>query len=121
MRTRKMLLVMAAATGLFITGAAAQHEGHTQGQAAPEADKADAGKMGGMMQQMMMKDQAATSKLVDQLVQGFAAIEAEKDPAVLTQKLAEHGALLKELQVKVQAHSQMMEMMQHMMGGDHQK
>src|SRR5712692_7396201 len=43
------------------------------------------------------------AKLVDQLLKSFAAIEAEKDPAPLQQKLAEHGSLLKELQTKGQA------------------
>jgi hypothetical protein len=125
MRIENIMVATAVATGLFITGASAQHEGHT-GQPAPspapstdKTDKADTGKMGGMMSQMqkmmlqMMMDQAATSKLVEQLIQGLAAIEAEKDPAALQAKLAEQEALLKELQTKVQAHSQMMEKMQH--------
>jgi hypothetical protein len=57
---------------------------------------------GDMMTQMpkMMMGQTETGKLVDQLVKSFTAIEAEKDPAALKGKLAEHGALLKELQTK---------------------
>jgi len=58
-----------------------------------------------------------TGNLVDRLTKSFAAIEAEKDPAALKGKLAEHGALLKELQKNVQSQSHMMDMMQHMMGG----
>jgi hypothetical protein len=118
-----MVVAAAVATGLFVTGAVAQHEEHHD-QAAPPADKADTGKMGGMMSgnmmtQMpkMMMGQTETGKLVDQLVQSFTAIEAEKDPAALKAKFAEHDALLKELQTKVQAQSHMMDMMQHMMGG----
>ena len=61
--------------------------------------------------------QNETGKLVEQLLQNLAAIEAEKDPAALKTKLAEHGALLKEFQAKVQHQGHMMEMMQHMMGG----
>jgi hypothetical protein len=122
MRTRTIVVAAAVATGLFVTGAVAQHEEHHD-QAAPPAGKADTGKMGGMMSgnmmtQMpkMMMGQTETGKLVDQLAQSFIAIEAEKDPAALKAKFAEHDALLKELQTKVQAQSHMMDMMQHMMG-----
>lgn len=68
-----------------------------------------------MMHSQMMKDQNETKALVDQLMKNFAAIEAEKDPTALKSKLAEHGALLKELQTKVQARSQMMDQMTEMM------
>jgi hypothetical protein len=125
MKTRNMVIAIAAATGLFVTGAVAQHEEHHKDQAAPASastsastvDKADTGKTGGMMSGGMMMGQNETGKLVDQLMKSFAAIEAEKDPAALKEKLAEHGSLLKELQTKVQSQSHMMDMMQHMMGG----
>jgi len=124
MRTRTMVAAVAVATGLFVTGAVAQHEEHHSDQGTPPAEKSDTGKMGGMMSgnmmtQMpkMMMGQTETGKLVDQLVKSFAAIEAEKDPAALKATLAEHGGLLKELQTKVQSQSRMMDMMQHMMGG----
>ena len=121
MRTKSILIAIAITTGLFVTGAVAQHEENHQDNAAPPADKA--GKTGGMMpgdmmSQMpqMMIGQSETAKLVDLLTKSFAVIEAEKDRAKLKEKLAEHGSLLKELQMKVQAQSHMMEMMQHMMG-----
>ena len=62
--------------------------------------------------------------LANLLLKSFATIENEKDPTVLQKKLAEHGALLKELQTQLQGQSQMMEkmrghmMMGHMMGGE---
>ena len=71
----------------------------------------------------MMAEHAEAAKLVDQLMNGFTAIESEKDPAALKEKLAEHGKLLKELQTKLQGQSQMMEQMHgkmmdgKMMGG----
>ena len=120
MRSGTLIVVSAVAIGLFVTGAAAQHEEHHPDQGSPQAGKTDskAGKMmaGNMMPQMMM-GQNDTGELVDRLLKSFAAIEAEKDPAAFRDKLSEHGALLKELQTKVQAQSHMMEMMQHMMGG----
>jgi Fe-S cluster assembly scaffold protein SufB len=77
------------------------------------------GMMSGMHQ--MMAGNSETAKLVDRLVTGNAAIQAEKDPAVIQKKLAEQGALLKELQTRLQAQTQMMQ--QHMggvmTGGDH--
>src|ERR1700682_60756 len=107
MRTRTMVVTLTVAAALFVTGAAAQHEDHHKDQASALPDK--------MMSQMprMMMEQNETGKLVDQLMRS----EAEKDPAALQEKLAGHGALLKELQTRVQGQSHMMEMMQQMMGG----
>ena len=123
MKTRTMVVVIAVATGLFVTGAVAQHEEHHADQAAPPADQTDTGKMGGrmsagMMSEMprMMMGQDETGKLVERLVKSLAAIEAEKNPAVRKAKLAEHGALLNELQAKVEAQSHRMDTMRHMMG-----
>jgi hypothetical protein len=99
MRTKSMLIAIAVATGLFVTGAVAQYEEHHQDHAAPPADKA--GKTGGMMSGDMMPQvmigQSETAKLVDLLTKSFAVIEAEKDRAKLKEKLIEHGSLLKEL------------------------
>jgi hypothetical protein len=103
-----MIVTLAFATGLFATGAVAQHEDHQNGQ----SDAPKTNKMMSHMQQMRM-GQDETRKLLDQLLTSFAAIEAEKDPVALKQKLAEHGALLKKLQTQVQARSHMMDM--HMM------
>jgi hypothetical protein len=77
------------------------------------------GKMGGGM----MADHAAhmsemkgehreMAQLVAKITQSFAAVQAEKDPAALAKKLAEHSALLKELEMKVQAGTKMMEKME---------
>jgi len=71
----------------------AQHAGHDQ--AAPPPDKTDTGKTGGMTSGKMMSQaitgQRETSKLVDQLMKSFAAIETGNDPTALREKLAEHG------------------------------
>jgi len=117
MRTTKLIGAMVVGTGLFVTGAWAQHEEHHQDQAAPAAAQNGTGKAGGMMSGGMMMGQNDTAKLVEQLTKSFAAMEAEKDPTALKAKLAAHGVLLNELQAKVQAQSHMMDMMQHMMGG----
>ena len=135
---RNIFLVSVLAVGtLLVTGAIAQHEEHHGTQAAPPADKSAAmpmgqmmGQMGQMMTQMnqmtgqmtgqmgqMMTTRAEVAKLTDQLVNGFAAIENEKDAKARNEKLAEHGKLLKELQTKLQGQSQMMERMQGMMMG----
>jgi hypothetical protein len=120
---RNILLFSAVAVGtLFVTGAIAQHEEHHGNEVPPPADKSAAmpmPMMGQMMPQMMsmMAAHAETAKLVDQLVNGFAAIENEKDAKVRDEKLIEHGKLLKELQAKLQGQSQMMEHMHGMMMG----
>ena len=124
---RTMAVVFGAA--LLVTGVTAQHEEHHP-EATPPADKAAPGKMSQMpqvmMPEMMTKMQGETAKLVDQLAKSFAAIETEKDPVVLNNKLAEHGALLKGLQAKLLQQSQMMDQMTemmrgHMLEGEHKK
>jgi hypothetical protein len=114
---RNIFLASVFAMGtLLVTGAIAQHEEHHGTQATPAPDKSAAMPMGQMMGQMMTT-RGEVAKLTDQLVKGFAAIENEKDAKVRNEKLAEHGKLLKELQSKLQAQSQMMEHMQGMMMG----
>jgi hypothetical protein len=115
-----IIVAVTVATGLLVTGAMAQHDEHHPDQAAP-TDKAATGKMGGMMahenmMSQMMTEQNETGKLVDRLMTSLTAIEQEKNSTARKRKLAEHGALLKEFQTKVQAQSKMMDMMQHMMG-----
>ena len=46
-------------------------------------------------------DQADIAKLVARLENSFAILENEKDPVLLKKELAEHGALLKDLESKV--------------------
>lgn len=125
---KTLMLALAVATGLLVARLPAQHEGHHPEAAPPAADQTDVKKpaemkgkemkgkmMGGMAGGMM--GQADTAKLVDQLAKSFAAMEAETDPAALKAKMAEHGALLKELQAKVAGQSNKMEMMQQKMKG----
>ena len=118
MRTRTILAAIIGA-GTLLTGAVAQQEEHQSTGCGNMAGMACCSNMPGMSE--MMPGNGETAKLVDQLSQSLAAIEAEKDPAALQQKLAAHGALLKELQTKLQTQAQMMH--QHMggmmTGGDH--
>ena len=120
MKIRNPVIAIAMATALSATGALAQHaENHTD-QAAPAVtamDRSDAGKAGGMMSGGMLMGQNEIGKIVEQLIQSFAAIQAEKDPTAIKAKLVQHGALLKELQAKVQDQAHMMDVMQHMMVG----
>ena len=113
----RIFVAVTVGLGLFVTGAWAQHEEHHPDQAVPPAGKTETGKTGGMMSGGMMMGQTETGKLVEQLLKSFAAIEAEKNPVALKEKLAEHSSLLKELQARVQTQSHMMDMMQRMMGG----
>jgi hypothetical protein len=113
---RDIFLLALFAVGTFlVTGAAAQHEGHTM----PATDKSAAAPVKDEMKGGMMAEHAEAAKLADQLVNSFAAIENETDPAALKAKLAEHGKLLKELQAKLQGQSQMIEHMHGMMMGEH--
>ena len=96
-----------AALPLFVFRVAAQHSEHPQGSMmSPD--------MMPQHQQMMSQHQELGG-LIDQLSRSFAELENEKDSAVLKSKLAEHGALLKQLQSKFHESSGMMDMMGQMM------
>jgi len=113
MRT-KMILTAVIGASLLMTGAVAQQPAQCgNGNMANMACCNNMAGMSGMthpgMSQMMpgmAMNQNETAKLVDQLVNSLAAIEAEKNPKARKEKLAAHGALLKELQAKLQAHSE---------------
>jgi len=71
---------------LFYTGLASAQQPATAPQTKP---------------MMMMSQHEEVSKLVERLQNSFAILENEKDPALLKKELAEHGALLKDLEAKV--------------------
>jgi hypothetical protein len=124
---RNILVGVFAAATLLVTGVVAQHDEHHPAQATPATDKAGSmpmmgqmsGQMGQMMGQMMpmMAAHAEAAKLADQLVNGFAAIENEKNAKERNEKLAEHGKLLRQLQANLKGQSAMMEHMHGMMMG----
>jgi hypothetical protein len=124
---RNILVGVFAAATLLVTGVVAQHDEHHPAQATPATDKAGSmpmmgqmsGQMGQMMGQMMpmMAAHAEAAKLADQLVNGFAAIENEKNAKERNEKLAEHGKLLRQLQANLKGQSEMMEHMHGMMRG----
>lgn len=124
MKTKLMIVGLAASAALFITAASAQHEEHQGNQAASSmpcgsmmsgdqtgANKMPGGAMQGNMMSHMMADQKETGQLVEQLQKSFASLQGEKDPAVRSKIMAEHGDLIKQLQTKLQSHQQMMQMM----------
>jgi hypothetical protein len=122
-----MVIAFLAIAGILIVpGARAQQQQRHPEQAKPETGP-QAGPMmsGGMMSGMAMCQQMMTGgtmcphqelkSLVQQVVTSFEGIQNEKNPAALQNKLAEHGALLKELQSKIQAGCPMMDRMQGQM------
>lgn len=113
MKIQILLAAIALAAGLGTLTIQAQHDEHSAA-AAQAKSKMGGGMMGQMAEHKseMMGGHREVAQLVDRLAQSFAAIQAEKNPAALTKALAEHGALLKELQTKIQAHGAMMEKME---------
>ncbi len=88
---------------------AAQHPEHNPAQPTPKAES-KAAKPGAMM---TLHQEMHT--FVDQLIQSFTALEQEKDPEVLKKKMAEHRALLQQLQSKLKQCSETMgKMRKHM-------
>jgi len=122
MKIHTLLAATVLTSGLSVAILQAQHDDHqAPAPAAAQAKgKMGGGMMGGMADHMaeMMGGHRQVAELVTKLSQSFAAIQTEKDPAALAKKLAEHGAMLKELETKVQAHSAMMEMMDKMDKGE---
>jgi hypothetical protein len=73
--------------------------------------------MGMTMGQMMAHHQQMTETM-NKLMQSMTAIQNEKDPAALKSKLAEHRALIEQMQSQMMQQGGMMQnMMQRMMGG----
>jgi hypothetical protein len=92
MRQLKMIMAVAAVAGLLAAAGFAQ-------QQMPMAPSA--GMQGGMaMCSQMMTQHQEMATLTQKILDSFASLQNEKDPATLQKKLAEHGALLKELQTK---------------------
>jgi hypothetical protein len=112
---------------VFAVAAAAQHEEHhadqqtTQSQTQLGMMGQGQGTMGGgMMGMMNMIGQMTShhqemSDLMNKLMQSMTAIQNEKDPAALKQKLAEHSALLKQMHDQMMQQGNMMQSMSGMM------
>ena len=97
-----IVTLLFATLSLFSSRAAAQHsEPHQEDMISQ--DMMD-------QHQKMMTQHQEMENLIDQLIKSFSVLENEKDPALLKKELAEHAALLKELQSKFQQSSAMMGM-----------
>lgn len=101
MKHKRITSLLLAAFFLFATGATAQHSEHHPSQTTSKADSQASSAMVAHHQEM--------ERLVNQLLQNFAALENEKDPEIMRSKLAEHRVLLKQLQSKITRCSEMME------------
>jgi hypothetical protein len=66
--------------------------------------------MMGMMDQMTTHHQTM-SRLMNKMMEYIATIQNEKDPEALKSKLAEHQALLKQMQSQMMQQGNMMQMM----------
>jgi len=90
------------------------------GRAVAQQDQSQPG-TGGMMGRGQMVGQMVThhqqmTGLMTKLMDSMKAIESEKDPAALKQKLAEHRALLDQMRAQMMQQGGMMQQMQQMMG-----
>lgn len=133
MKFTKVLAVSVLTAAFFtfaVRGAVAQHDEHhpeqqaTQGQSTPGMMGQGQGMMGsgmmgmmGMMDQMnhmmgqMMTHHQQMADLMTKLMDSMKAIENEKDPAALKQKLAEHRALLEQMRTQMMQQGGMMHQM----------
>jgi len=102
MKSRTIIVtLLLAAFSLLGFRAAAQQSEHQGSMMSPDM----------MTQhQKMMTQHQEMGNLIDQLLKSFSALENEKDPVLLKTKLAEHAALLKNLQSTFQQNSAMMGM-----------
>jgi hypothetical protein len=96
-----MLAVTFLILGLFAVRMAAQHEQHSMGAQPQQESKSPPTMPGGMAMCQHMMAQQEVSDLIDNAVRTFETARRETDPAALKSKLAEHSALLKELQTKM--------------------
>ena len=108
--------LLLAALFLSAIGAAAQHSQHHPQQVTPKGEsEADSMTAGRMMSHGMMAHHQEMEKVIDRLLENFAALGSEENRSALKGRLAEHGALLEQLQSKFNQRSEMMKkMMDHM-------
>ncbi len=99
---------------LLTLGATAQHSQHHPRQDAQKEAEKMSMMSSGMMEQMMQQHQQM-EKLVEQLLSSFKELQQETDPEARQSILAEHGALLKQLQSQVKHRSEMMQKMREHM------
>ena len=108
------VLALAAVLSAFGVAAVAQQQqpGAMGGGSMNEGMMGSMGMMGqmGNHHKQMMDD-------MNKLMESMSAIEAEKDPAALKQKFAAHRALLDQMRSRMMQQGEMMQRMQHMMGG----
>lgn len=127
-KTTTVAFLLLAALSVSAIVAVAQHSQHHPAQATPNEEP----KTGSMMSRKMMSEgmiahHQKMETLVDQLLESFAALQNETNPAAAKDKLAEHGALLEQLQNKFKERSKMMQKMtEHMkncpmMGGEQKR
>lgn len=112
MKRNTIIYVVLIFLAAFSMRVAAQHADHHPAQTSQKAtakpEATEPAEMAAHHQEM--------EKLIDYLFHSLAAMEVEKDPAALKDKLANHRALLEQLQTKVTKCSGMMEQM-----GEHMK
>ncbi len=84
--------------------------GGMMGQGAGQGQGMMGGGMMGMMGQMTNHHQQMTT-LMNKLMQSMTAIQDEKDPEALKSKLAEHQALLSQMQAQMMQQGKRMQMM----------
>lgn len=101
--------LVALAAALVADPALAQQEGHQAGHSATSGAEATTTDAAGTMSCRMMSrmkaiaaGRAEISRLLDEAMKTQAAMEAEKAPPALRAVLAQHGALLRQLQAKLQ-------------------
>lgn len=106
MKNRKLAIFVLGLMALFATGAAAQHTQHHPEQTPPQQKAKAQAASGGMM-----AHHAEMTKLLDELSESLTALEAEKDPAIMKKKLAEHRVLIERMQNRMKECSEMMQQM----------
>jgi hypothetical protein len=103
MKSRAMIVMLLLATLSLLSSRAMAQQ--------PEPHQEDMMSKGMMDQhRKMMTQHQEMGDLIDQLIKSSSVLQNEKDSALLKKELAEHAALLKELQSKFQQNSAMVGM-----------
>jgi len=116
-----MAYLLLATLLLFAIGVAAQHSQHHPPPSTPKSESPAKP----MTAEEMMAHHQEVERLVNQLVDSAVALEADNDPEALRKGLADHRALLAQLQSKLGQRSEMMQRMSEhmkncpMMGSEH--
>jgi hypothetical protein len=115
MKSEISAAILAAVLSVFVGGGVVAQQNEQNQTTQDQSKPGTPGGMTGMMSQMnqrmgqMMTNHQQMTGLMNKLMDSMKAIQNEKDPAALKQKLAKHRALLEQMRTQMMQQGGMMQ------------